>query len=328
MSASETQALDLQCTTCASAAGWVSVAGNVLLAVVKWITGIVCNSQALIADALHSTVDILGSFITLIMLRLSKRKPSIRYPYGFKKLEDVSAMAIYIILIGVGTYIAVGAVRSIIIGRSPTPEFPALLAALLSIFVNMLMYYYISCAGRQTRSPSLIALGYENKVDAFSSSAAFVGILGGVVGFPFFDAAAAVVVSAIIIVESLRELHGTARKLNDCALPRPVRVAVEQAARSAPFVQSILAIKTRYLGATAHADIDIVVDPDISVEVAREIANGVVDRVRSIVNEVNSVRVFPHPARETSGTNAHRLLELLAVMKELRTGKSAIRGGR
>ncbi len=328
MSSGAGQMLRSRCNTCVGAAGWVSVAGNILLAVTKWVAGITCNSQALIADALHSTVDVLGSSITLIMLKLSKRKPTERYPYGLGKLEDFAALAIYIILVAAGTYILIDAIRSIIVGHSPRPEVPALLAAALSIVVNLLMFYYISCAGRQAKSPSLLALGYENKVDALSSVAAFVGIFGGVIGLPAFDAGAAIIVSVIIIGESLRELYGTAQKLTDAALPRHVRAAIEQAAASSPHVESVLASKTRQLGASAHADIDIVVDPEISAEVAREVADNVAQRVRLTVEGIDTVRVIPHPARRSSEVEAPRLLELLALMKELRTGNSAAGGNK
>ena len=100
------------CGKCIKSAAWVSVAGNIILAVVKWIAGIYCNSHALIADALHSSVDVLGSVITLVMLRLSKREASAKYPYGFGRLEDISALAIYIILVGAGGFIVLRAVET------------------------------------------------------------------------------------------------------------------------------------------------------------------------------------------------------------------------
>lgn len=322
-----TQTSSPRCKTCARAAGWVSVCGNVLLAVVKWVVGLTCNSQALVADALHSTVDVLGSCITLVMLKLSQRKPSSRYPYGLGKLEDVAAVAIYLILVGAGTAILVDAVHSIAVGHMLTPKPPAMVAAILSIGVNAFMYYFISCAGKKANSPSLSALGYENKVDALSSIAALIGIIGATFGLTPLDPAAAIVVSGIIIVESLRELYGTAMRLTDSALPATVRREIERLALSVPHVNGVLALRTRRLGATAHADLDILVDADISVDVAASIATAVETRLRVCVPDLESVHVYAHPAHAVAEGRSARLLELLSVMGELRTHRPGS-GGR
>ncbi len=312
-----------RCSSCVRAAGWVSVGGNTVLATVKWFTGLTCGSQALVADALHSTVDVIGSVVTLIMLKLSRRPPSERYPYGLGKLEDVAALVVYLILVGAGSFIVVDAIHSVATGHVTTPKAPALVAAAMSIGVNAFMFYYISCAGRQAKSPSLIALGYENKVDALSSIAALIGIGGAILGFAPLDPIAAIVVSCIIIFESFRELYGTARRLTDAGLPPAIRNEIEHAALSAPYVQGVLTIKTRRLGPASHAEIDILVDPDLSVEAARDVVASVVDRVRARVEDMDQVRVYAHPSSpsrpgQTENIRETRLVDLVATLSELR----------
>lgn len=293
--------------------------GNTLLASLKWFAGLTCGSQALVADALHSTVDVIGSIVTLIMLKLSRRPASERYPYGLGKLEDVAALAVYLILVGAGSFIIVDAIHTLLIGQVSTPKLPALVAAALSIGVNAFMYFYISCAGKQAKSPSLIALGYENKVDALSSIAALFGIGGAILGFAPLDPIAAIVVSCIIIFESFRELYATARRLTDAGLPPAVRCEIERAALSAPYVQGVLTIKTRRLGPAAHAEIDILVDPDLSVEAAQDVVASVVDRIRTKVEELDEVRVYTHPTSPSENIRETRLVDLVATLSELRT---------
>jgi len=312
------------CRRCVQSAAWVSVGGNTLLAVVKWIAGIVSNSHAMIADALHSSVDVVGSIITLVMLKLSARQSSQRFPYGFGKLEDISALAIYIILVGAGAVIILRAVESLMIGHVTSPEPPALAAAALSIAVNVFMYYFISCGARQARSPSLRALGYENLVDALSSTAALIGIFGAMVGYPPFDPIAAICVAAFIIIESLKEIYETAQKLTDAALPVEVRRAIEASVLRAPYVRGILSLKSRHLGAKAHAEIDILVDADVSVESANLIATTVADRVRMEVDEIDSVRVISHPSAGQSVSESR----LTALISTITTARAQASGGK
>ncbi len=306
------------CERCAKTAGWVSIAGNVCLAATKWAAGLACGSQALLADALHSSVDVVGSTITLVMLRLSRRPASTRYPYGFGKLEDVSALVIYLILVAAGSYIVADALHALLIGHMAPPALPALLAAALSIAVNAFMYYFISCAGRQVNSPSLIALGYENKVDALSSVAALLGIFGAILGFTPLDPVAAIIVAGFIISESARELYHTAQRLTDKALPRTVRAELARCVTSTPHVRGLLAAKTRHLGGASHADVDILVDAELSVETACAVADSVAERLRANVAAITSVRVVTHPATRDIPPEAARVLELLRTLKELR----------
>ena len=292
--------------------------GNAAVAAVKWYVGLACHSQAVVADALHSTMDVTGSLAGLISIRLASRGATRKYPFGLSRLEDVTASAIYVILITAGATICVNATRTILAGEFSTPNLPAIFVMVTSISANALMYYFIYCAGHQANSPSLIALACENRADSLSSVAALLGVVGAVLGWPVLDPLAAAIVGAVIVIGNLKGLYAATRRLTDASLPRTTRREMERAAMSVPHVKSILAIRTRLLGLVPHADIDILVDPDISVEAAREISDSVAERIRVDVTKVGVVRVYAHPARETATPREARLTELLAVMGELR----------
>ena len=83
-----------QNTSEAIKASWLSIFGNALLAIAKFVTGIFGNSYALIADAIESTTDVFSSFLVLLGLKYSSRPPDENHPYGHGKAEPLMTFAV------------------------------------------------------------------------------------------------------------------------------------------------------------------------------------------------------------------------------------------
>jgi cation diffusion facilitator family transporter len=306
------------CARCAASAGWVSAAGNCLLALLKGSAALLCGSQALLADSLHSIVGALSSAIVLVSLKLAKREPTARYPYGFAKVEHVAALTGEVLVFLVGTLIVVNAIHTLLDGRVMTPELPALFVAPLSIAGNCAIGSFMSCAGRRSNSFSLIALGYENRAVAFSSAVALLGILGAAFGLETLDPIAAILIGVIVMQQAARHSYRAARCLTDAAVPRAERERIERVVLGVRYVEAVLGIKTRQLGRTAHADIDVAVDCDISIEAAGAVAEAVTEQVRARVPSLGSVHVYTYPAQHGFDVRGARLEQLLATLRDVR----------
>src|SRR5690625_290963 len=83
-------------------AAWLGIVGNIILATLKWVVGVLSNSKALIADAAHSASDVAGSFAVLIGLKAAQKPPDEDHPYGHGKAEPIAAIIVSILLIVVG----------------------------------------------------------------------------------------------------------------------------------------------------------------------------------------------------------------------------------
>ena len=145
------------CEKCARSVGPVNVLGNIMMILLKGYIGVVGGSKALIADAIHSSADLLATLIMIIGLRVSSRTADEKFPYGYGKSEYVVAIAIYISLFMIGTYILIDGVRVIFSGHMSTPSFLAIWGAVFSITINELMFRLTICAGTQVGSPSMVA---------------------------------------------------------------------------------------------------------------------------------------------------------------------------
>lgn len=91
----------------------LGVIGNIVLTIIKLWGGIVGNSRALIADAVHSASDVISSFVVLFGVRASNKPPDDDHPYGHGKYESVAALIVAILLIVIGIEILVSSVQLI-----------------------------------------------------------------------------------------------------------------------------------------------------------------------------------------------------------------------
>jgi cation diffusion facilitator family transporter len=188
--------------TCATYSFWA----NVVLSALEFIIGLLSGSIGLIADAVHTAIDIVASAITWIGIKINK--------------EAQTALFGGIILFGIGVFIAFESITKIFEPTQIQLQVVALITIVINIAVNSLFSFYKFYVGGRTRSISLVADAYHTKTDIWSSAAVLVGLLGSVVGFLVLDAIVGVVVSFFILLggyelvkESSKVMHGEDPKL-------------------------------------------------------------------------------------------------------------------
>jgi len=187
---------------CAAYSLW----GNVGLSALEFIIGFLSGSIGLIADAIHTAVDIIASAITWIGIKINK--------------EAQAALIGGIILCGIGVFIAIESITKISHPVEIHFQTIALVTIVVNIAVNAFFSFYKFYVGGRTRSISLIADAYHTKTDIWSSVAVFVGLLGATMGFLVLDAIAGAIVSLFILLggcelirESNKVMHGEDPKL-------------------------------------------------------------------------------------------------------------------
>ena len=90
-----------------------TIIGNTLLAIIKLIAGIIAHSNAMISDAIHSASDVFSTFVVIIGVKLSSKKPDKEHPYGHERLECVAAIILSFVLFITGLGIFNNALQNI-----------------------------------------------------------------------------------------------------------------------------------------------------------------------------------------------------------------------
>jgi len=268
------------CRGCARKVPWVSLCGNLGLAIFKLIVGVLGSSAALVADSFHSFADVIGSSGIVVATRVSARKPSPRFPYGTGKAEFIGAAFVYTILLFFAAGITYSAVVSIINPAHSAPHFATVLGAVVSVGYNFVMYKYAYCVGTRNRSPAILADAFENRAGAISSVACIVGILGAMVIHPVCDALAALFVGLLIFWHCTEQLQEAARGLMDRALPADAVEAIRVKASEMAGVADVTFVRTRMAGPRYWVDLGIALDADLPVAKADQIASAVRAAVR------------------------------------------------
>jgi cation diffusion facilitator family transporter len=268
------------CQRCARAVPWFSFWGNLGLAIYKLTVGLLGRSAALVADAIHSFTDVVGSSSIVVVTKLSRKPPDARYPYGRGKAEFVGAVFVYTILLFFSILIMVGSIKLLLGHRTERPHYITAFGSAVSVVHNYLLYKFETCVGRRTHSPAIMADAFENRADAISSLAAVIGILGALFVHPACDGIAALVVAFIIFYNCLSQLREAAVGLMDGGMPAEVLAYVRHTALGQNGVLGLKFLRSRRTGARYWVDLGIEVPPELPLEQADRIATAVRSRVQ------------------------------------------------
>ena len=180
-----TQENDFQKT--ANKVSAVTIAANALLAVFKLFAGVFAHSSAMISDAVHSASDVFSTIVVIIGIRLASKASDREHPYGHERMECVAAIVLAMVLFITGLGIGADALQDILRGDYSNLQVPgilALAAAVISIAVKEIMFWYTRFYAKKIDSSALMADAWHHRSDAFSSVGALIGIAGARLGFP------------------------------------------------------------------------------------------------------------------------------------------------
>jgi cation diffusion facilitator family transporter len=143
-----------------------TIAAALLLAS-KWTAGTLSGSIALLADALHSLSDIVTGAAVWFGLRLSMKKPTESFPYGYYKAETLASLLVSLMIVLSGAQILVESVRRLL-GPSPVSStILALLAAGSSSLISYILAQYKSRVGKKINSQALMSEGKHSIIDSY-----------------------------------------------------------------------------------------------------------------------------------------------------------------
>ncbi len=294
------------------------VAVNLFLSIIKIVGGIVGQSQALLADGIHSLSDLASDAMVLLAAKHAGEDADEEHPYGHARFETLATVALGLLLLIVAGGIAYKAVL-----RLEHPEeiaIPALFTLVIagiSILSNEWLYQITQRAARRIRSPLLEANAWHHRSDAVSSIVVLIGIGATYIGYPLLDAIAAILVALMIAKIGLELSRQSLQELVDTALEPEMVEQIKQTILSIDDVHELHLLRTRRMGHHALVDVHIQVSPKLSVSEGHHITESVEEALTNKFDEINDVTVHIDPEDdETSASCKHLPLrtELLQAL--------------
>lgn len=282
----------------ANRVAFVTMIGNVLLAVFKLFAGIAAHSSAMISDAIHSASDVFSTIVVMIGIRLSVKESDRDHPYGHERLECVAAILLAMVLFMTGLGIGADALKKILSGAYESLQVPgmlALVAALISIVCKEGMYWYTFLSAKRIDSSALMADAWHHRSDAFSSVGALVGIAGARLGFPIMDSVASLVIFFFIVKAAYDIFMDAMDKMVDHSCDEETEKAIADCVLEDPEVLGIDLLQTRIFGNKIYVDLEIRVDGSYTLIEGHNVAEAVHDRIEKNFPKVKHILVHVNP---------------------------------
>ncbi|MBO5183915.1 MAG: cation transporter [Bacilli bacterium] len=274
----------------------ISIILNCLLTLIKFISGVISKSSAMISDSVHSLSDVLSTFVVIIGVKISNKKADSDHPYGHERIECVSAIILSGMLFVVGALIGINGIKNVTNSSNLVmPGVLALIASIISIISKEAMYQYTIRVSKKINSAALKADAWHHRSDALSSIGSFIGILGSRLGFKIFDPLASVIISLCIIKVSIDIFKDAIDKMVDKSCDKEVIDKVISVIEKNESVKNIDDIKTRQFGNKAYVDVEISVDENLLLKDAHKVAEEIHNSVENEINIVKHCMVHVNP---------------------------------
>lgn len=274
---------------------YTGVVINIALAAVKIAIGFTAASLALVADGVHSLSDVTTDAVVLLGVHLGAKEPDRTHPYGHGRAETFSAAFVALALVVVGAAMIYYATMAIVRDEITIPRLEVLAAAIISIAAKEWLYRATRKIAIRSKSPALYANAWHHRSDALSSVAVIIGLLLLQFGFGHGDQIAAVAVGMMIIWVGVRVVGDCMRELTESAVDQDTIEHIKQIIGADPSIRQWHKLRTRSVGREVFLDLHILVDPDLNITAAHEIAETLERSLHEQVTRPINITVHVEP---------------------------------
>ncbi len=281
----------------------VGALANVTLLIFKFVAGIISNSAAMIADAVHSLSDFITDVVVIVFVKISSKPQDKSHDYGHGKFETLATLIIGIVLLFIGLMIlyngASATYRCIWLGEElHRPGMIAFWAAIFSIILKEAVYQYTVFKGRNLNSQAVIANAWHHRSDAFSSIGTAVGIGGAIFlgdKWVVLDPIAAIVVSVFIINVSLKIIIKSINELLEKSLPDEIENEIIKVAESFDMVKDVHDLRTRRIGNNIAIEMHLLMDGNLSLQCTHNTTELIESELRKKYGEHTHIAIHVEP---------------------------------
>lgn len=281
---------------------WIGLWVNLSLGLMKTLAGWLLGSKALIADGIHSLLDLLSDVAVLLGLSIARRPEDENHHFGHHKFVSLAKFFIGGILIAFSISLVVSSILDFRSGALVAPlAGSAAVVAIFSIIVKEAMFWWTRGVAKRLHSDLLMANAWHHRMDSISSVGVAVALIGVWIGGPswaFLDSAVTLVLGCYLIFEAAKIFGRACSDLLDAAPEREVVEDLREHILPTPGALAYHDFRVRRVGDVYEVDLHLQVDPKVTVDRGHQIARDVKLRLLKQHPEVSKVLVHVEPADE------------------------------
>ncbi|MCR5688494.1 MAG: cation diffusion facilitator family transporter [Lachnospiraceae bacterium] len=208
----------------------IGIITNVMLAAFKAVIGLMSNSVAIVMDAVNNISDAASSLITIIGTKLAGREPDKKHPFGYGRIEYLSAMIISVIVLYAGITSTVKSAEKIIDPDVPDYSAASLVIIAVAVVVKIVLGRYQISAGKKANSASLVNSGQDAALDSVISAATLVAAAVYLLSGFSLEAWLGLVIAIVVVKAGFDMLRETVSQIlgerNDPELAKSIKKTV------------------------------------------------------------------------------------------------------
>ena len=261
---------------------------NFILTAGKLVVGFLAGSASVIAEGMHSAMDVVSAVIIYFGIKISSKPGDEKHPYGHQKFEVLSGALVTLLLFGTGLWVLYEAYQGFLNPELVSISYLALGIMIFSAASNEVMARFKIYYGKKENSMSLLSDGVHDRVDVYTSIAVVVGLLI----MPYWIYADAVL-AALIGLYILKESFELGKEATDSLLDSKAEDETENKIREIIKNNNIeLAdMKTQKRGSSVSANIEIKLPKDKNVEQAEKISEKLRKELLEKIEVLNYVAI-------------------------------------
>jgi cation diffusion facilitator family transporter len=266
----------------------ISILANVILAGGKIVVGVFSSSAAVLAEGVHSFMDIFSSAVGYIGIKIAKKPEDKKHPYGHYKFEVLAGIFITLILFATGIGIVYEAYQKFLnpaLIKIPVLAFGVMI---FSVLVNEIMARLKIHFGKKENSIALLSDGFHSRIDVFASLAVFVGLFLTKYWI-YADSILAFLIGLYIIKESFSLGKEAADSLLDVSAGSEIEEKIEKIAKSQNI--EISSLKTQKKGSVITANLEIKLPSNLSVEEATKTSDNLREKLIKTIENLSYVAI-------------------------------------
>ncbi|MFE0131063.1 cation diffusion facilitator family transporter [Streptomyces sp. NPDC059037] len=286
---------------------WISLGVLGATAVAQLVIVVLSGSVALLGDTVHNAADALTALPLGVAFVLGRRAATRRFTYGYGRAEDIAGLLIVLTIAASAAFAAWTAIDRLIDPRDIS-HLPAVAAAAVIGFIgNEWVARYRIRVGREIGSAALVADGLHARTDGFTSLAVLLGAGGAAIGWQLADPIVGLAITAAILLVLRDACREVFRRIMDAVDPAVVDTA-QHALEHVPGVRAVGELRMRWIGHRLRAEVAIVVDGDLSVRDAHEVAVAAEHALLHAVPKLTAALVHADPAPVPGAPDPHATL--------------------
>ena len=267
------------------------------LAFLKGAVGIYSGSTVLLADAVHTGLDIFASLAVWVGLKISLKSSGEHFPYGYYKAENIVALFVSLLILLSGVELLKEGFASVKTPQELEFQGLALATAVFSVLAIYALFIYKQNVGTRINSQALIADAMHSYVDAFSSMIVVVAVLGSALGVPELDSLGVIVISLLIFKMGIENARDAVLTLMDAWLDEEASERIKKNIREIPGLIELEDLKLRKSGLVVFGEATVEVEGETDLKRVELLSEEIKTAVKKEVKNLEHIVVNAKPVR-------------------------------